>query len=130
VIGRHFDRALALVVLVLALLMPACRPAAPAVPAPSGDELADLEALVAVGQVTASIGRAVCAQLGQASPCHGLLDALDDGLTVAAAALVDAQACQVADDRECVARAVQTARDHLPELRRLVRAAMGAAGAR
>ncbi len=98
-------------------------PAAP--PAPTGDDLNDLDALVAVGQVTASIGREICARLSVVDRCTEVLDALDDGLTVAAAALASARVCQESGDAECVAHARQTAHDHLPELRRLVSAALG-----
>ena len=44
---------------------------------------------------------------------------------MAASAIESGQVCQTAGDAECVSNALQTAKKHLPELRRLVRLAMG-----
>lgn len=104
-----------------------CSSALPAAaPAPTGDELRDLEALLAVAQVSADISRSICNHLAPTDRCHSALDALDAGLVVATSTLEAARTCREQSDAECLTTAQRMAHDHLPELRRLLAAVLGA----
>lgn len=48
------------------------------------------------------------------------LAALDDAVAVGSQVLASAEACQRAADAECIERAAEAAREHLPELLRLL----------
>lgn len=90
--------------------------------APEGDDLAELAQLVDEGRAVAPLAHGVCDALGveEAQRCHGTVDALDELLEVGGALASAAQACREQGDQECVANALETARDLAPKVRRLL----------
>lgn len=130
---RIYDWACAAVsalALVVGLVAAGCRQPAPA--APAADDLAELQLLVDEGRAVAPLAHNVCEALGveEAQRCHGTIDALDELLEVAGALASGAQACRDQGDAECVANALETARELAPKVRKLLPLARLLAGVR
>jgi hypothetical protein len=57
--------------------------------------------------------------------CDGVVDALEEGVSLAAVVVRQGEACRASSDQACLAAFIATARDKLPELRRLLEQAKG-----